>query len=133
MRPYWPVNTHTTVACSLTKGALFTVTIRWLTNRVTVLRTLTTSQMLSLRTRPVSGCRIMCAEARLASMLVMDSVELAVAPHSGAICQPTRCQQRQRYKYLTLGELCLYVPSKRAQEQDNGVRETALPLQLAAC
>lgn len=74
--------------------------------------------MLSHRIRPVPGCRIMCAEARLASMLVMDSVRLprlAEAPQSGAICQATGCQQRQRYKYLTLGELCLYAPSKRAQ------------------
>lgn len=78
----------------------------------------------------MSWCRIMCAEASLAKMLVMDRVRLASlagAPQSGAICQPTCCQQRQRYKYLTLGELCLYVPSKRVQERDNGVREMAFP------
>lgn len=93
----------------------------------TYTRTHSTPLMLSQRSRPVPGCRIMCAEACLAWMLVMDSVRLArlaEAPQSGAICQPTRCQQRQRYKYLTLGELCLYAPSKRAQGRDNGVRET---------
>lgn len=82
------------------------------------------------------GCKIMCAEACLAWMLVMDSVRLArlaEAPQSGAICQPTRCQQRQRYKYLTLGELCLYAPSKRVQGRDNGVREMVFPLQVVAC
>ena len=84
-----------------------------------------------LKTKPVSG--IMCSDARLALMLVMDSVKLAEAPHSGAICQPTAAKQRQRYKYLTLGELCLYAPSKQAHGQDNGVRETPLPLQLVAC
>lgn len=72
-----------------------------------------------LGTGPVSGCRITWAEDDLASTLVMDSVKLARAPYSGAICQPTRCQQRQRYKYLTLGELCLYAPSKMGE----GVRQ----------
>lgn len=87
----------------------------------------------SRRSRPLHGYGIICAEARLAWMRVMDSVRLAETSQSGAIRQPTRCQQRQRYKYLTLGELCLYAASKRAQGQNNGMKEMPLPLQLAAC
>lgn len=75
----------------------------------------------------------MCAEARLAWLPVMDSMRLAEAPRSAGTRQPSRCQQRQRYKYLTLGELCLYAASKWAKGRDNGVREMEFPLQLAAC
>ena len=96
------------------------------------------SLMPSRKSRTVPVWRIMCAEACLASMLVMDSVRLArlarlaPSPQIGVICQPTRCQQRQCYKYLTLGELCLYAPSKWGQGQNNGVREMLFPLQLSA-
>ena len=124
MNTCWPIKTHTTVACGRTKRVLFTVTKRGLTNRVTEPHTHTHTTLL------MPWCRIMCAEAL---MLLMDGVRLAEAPRCGAICQPTCCQQRQRYKYLTLGELCLYAPSKRAQGRDNGVREMVFPLQLAAC
>lgn len=86
----------------------------------------------SKRTGPVCLSAGSCAEACLASTLVMHSVRLAEAPRwSDMPTDPLPTKAALQIPHIR-GIMSLYTV-QTGTGRDNGVREMVFPLQLAAC